>query len=654
MKWQYGISILLPIFAHFTMAAQNTQYTPYKDSVYRVLRNAGEDTEKVLSYLKYGKIFKTSSPDTAAFYYEKARRLAVHLNYKNGLKLYLFDQIVILNNRGSYQEALLSGQQALSLSTELKDADGIGGAYHSLGNDYQFLGETELAIKNYLKACEIFEKNGNKRRLQATTNNIASIFIDLDELDKAHAYADRSLGIAREIRDTLGIGSSLINLAICEEAEKKYDTALHHFEEVVHWGKYLDDYILILEGYYNLGNIYTETRDYARAIEQYRKDLQIAIENNNPHYQLYALDGLSDCYVGLQQWKEADKYIGKAITIANAVKARRELSIIYGSAAKISEAMGDLKTALAYRNKFEALNDSLLNEKTRTGIHELETKYQTVQKDKAIADQNLQLEKTRSVIRSRNTWLSLSLFGILLMLILTMLFYRVYQQRQKLNSQTILALQKEQEVGRLKARMEGQDLERQRISKEMHDDIGAGLTTISYLTGHLTTAGSAGNSQVASKISTTANALIGKMNEIVWSMNKDYDTLDDLLAYLRHNTGELLDNANIPYQFTVPDAIPALAVTGEQRRNIYLVVKEALHNIIKHAGANLVTIVFAIDAGVLLITIRDNGKGIELNTLRRFGSGLKNMRDRMQNIGGSFEIIADQGSTVKLSVPVLI
>ena len=426
---------------------------------------------------------------------------------------------------------------------------------------------------------------------------------------------------------------------------------MQHFEEVVHWGRYLDNYILILEGYYNLGNIYAEAKTYRRATDQYLAALKIARENKNPHYELYALDGLSDCFVGLQQWGAADKYITDAISIARETNARRELSIMYGSAAKISEGMGNLKAALSYKNKFETLNDSLLNEKTRTGIHELETKYQTVQKDKAIADQNFLLEKNGSVIRNRNAWLGISLGGIFLLLLLTILSYRFYQQRQTLNRQTILALQKEQEVIRLKARMEGQDLERQRISREMHDDIGAGLTSISFLSGQFTTQGSSGNSQVASKISITANALVDKMNEIVWSMNKEYDSMEDLVVYLRHNAGELLGNANIAYQFTVPDPIPPITLTGEQRRNIYLVVKESLHNIIKHAGADSVTIAFDFNAALWQIIICDNGKGIEMSTLRRFGNGLKNMRDRMKNIGGGFEIAADCGTTVRLSFP---
>ena len=159
MEWKYWVSFffLLLIFSSFPTAAQNTYH---KDSLYSVVQTAPEDTSKVITYLKYGKIFKTSLPDTAASYYEKARRLAVRLNYKKGLKEYMFDHIAILDNKGSYQDALESAQQALSISRELNDSEGIGGAYHSVGNDYQYLGETELAIKNYLKACDIFEKLG--------------------------------------------------------------------------------------------------------------------------------------------------------------------------------------------------------------------------------------------------------------------------------------------------------------------------------------------------------------------------------------------------------------------------------------------------------------------------------------------------------------
>lgn len=92
-------------------------------------------------------------------------------------------------------------------------------------------------------------------------------------------------------------------------------------------------------------------------------------------------------------------------------------------------------------------------------------------------------------------------------------------------------------------------------------------------------------------------------------------------------------------------------LTGEQRRNIYLVIKEALHNIVKHAAATEVCISFQLN-NQLSVSIHDNGKGIDTAALRRFANGIKNMEQRMESIGGTFEIINNDGTTIRLQCPV--
>lgn len=559
-------------------------------------------------------------------------------------------KIVSLEGLGHYQEALETGRQWLAWATRMHDSTGIGAACISIGSEYQYLGETQLAIQQYLKASEVFENTRDKKSYLRTLNNIASIFIDLGEYAKAYSYAARSVAFARALKDTFEIAEGLINQGICERNENRTDTAIRHLEEVIELGKYLNNYIFVLEGRYDLGIAYDRLNTPNKAIRQYLSGLPIARQHDNPHYEFYLLDGLSDCYRELGQWAKAKACIREAIQIAERVKARRELSILYGSAATISQQLGELRKALFYKDSAQHLKDSLLNEETRKDIHELEIKYQTAQKDKELANQDLLLIRTQTAMHNRNILLSLSCAGIGLLLILIFLIYRFYRQRQRLNRQTIFSLQQEREVIRLKARMEGQDQERQRIAMEIHDDIGAGLTAISFLTDQLRVRDSERQREVGGRIADTANALVSKMKEIVWAMNKHHDNLDDLITYLRFNTAELLESAGMAYEFSVPDEIPAVAISGEQRRNIYLVVKEGLHNVVKHARASFVIVGVALRDDLLLITIRDNGRGIDEAAKMRFGNGLNNMRQRMANIGGGFSLSCGEGTEVTLSL----
>jgi signal transduction histidine kinase len=196
--------------------------------------------------------------------------------------------------------------------------------------------------------------------------------------------------------------------------------------------------------------------------------------------------------------------------------------------------------------------------------------------------------------------------------------------------------------------LETQTAERKRISAEMHDDIGSGLTTIQFLSNALPVSTVPEQEKTIQKITSTSQLLMDKMNEIIWSLNQEFDTLPDTIAYIRNTVSELLENAGIKYEFVSPDHVPALQLSGETRRNIYLVVKEATHNIIKHAQASRVKYEVTINEK-LTITIHDNGRGVQQENL--FGNGLKNMKQRMKDSGGSFAITPDNGTLVTLILP---
>lgn len=630
-----------------------SQSTAYKDSLYRVVESAVEDSNKVISYLRYGELFETSDPDSALYYYHKSWELGKALNYKRGLGMNISYQIVILNNRGKFREALALCEQAVEMYKELKSERDIAIAYNNLGNEYQYLGELRLAVKNYLLATDIVEKLKDSTLVRLFMNNVSSIFTTLKEYDRGHQYASASYNIAVQLRDTFGMASSLVNLASNEIAQGLYKEAMEHFTQVISFSQYLDDYTLALDGYTNIGTIYNKLKQYPKAMEQFTRALELARRHQNPGYELVTWQGFVDTYLALGQTKNANMAVSRAIALAIETGSRNELNDLYLKAAIVKEKSGDLAAALDYRKRYELLNDTLLNEKIRNNINELEVQYQTAKKDQSIAEQKLVLERNKVSIEHKNVLLAWTLSGLAILLLLTLATYWFYRQRQRLNMQTILALQKEQEVVRLKALLEGQDAERQRISKEMHDDVGSGLTSILYMSENLMSREPAEISAIAPKISRTANSLVEKMNEIIWSLNKEYNTIEDLVVYIRHSISELLEYRDMDYAFKVPDEIPQVAISGEQRRNMYLVVKESVHNAIKHSSATLITITFDF-TDQFSITIHDNGRGIAMDKIRQFGNGLKNMKQRMETIGGKFCITPENGTTVHVSLPLAV
>ena len=195
--------------------------------------------------------------------------------------------------------------------------------------------------------------------------------------------------------------------------------------------------------------------------------------------------------------------------------------------------------------------------------------------------------------------------------------------------------------------------ERTRIATDMHDDLGAGLSRIKFLS---ETIGMKKQQHMPieeeiSSIRTYSHEMIDKMGEIVWALNEKNDTLNDLLSYTRAYSAEYLEQNGIACHIEEPGELPPYEVSGEFRRNIYLTVKEALHNVVKHAQASQVSINFSIMANQLAIGIRDNGTGFDMIRDRKGRNGLANMRKRITELNGSFNIEGGNGTRIDILVP---
>ncbi len=193
--------------------------------------------------------------------------------------------------------------------------------------------------------------------------------------------------------------------------------------------------------------------------------------------------------------------------------------------------------------------------------------------------------------------------------------------------------------------------ERDRISADMHDELGSGMTAIRLMSEIVKSKMKDQAFPELEKISNSSNDLLGKMNSIIWTMKSSNDSLESLVAYLRAHALEYFDSTPISCRVQVPDTIPIIEMSGEKRRNIFLSVKESLNNIMKHAQASEVTIYISIHPKKLVIQVSDNGVGIDTEKLRRFGNGLSNMKRRMESINGDFNVENNGGSVITFTSP---
>lgn len=217
------------------------------------------------------------------------------------------------------------------------------------------------------------------------------------------------------------------------------------------------------------------------------------------------------------------------------------------------------------------------------------------------------------------------------------------------------------------AQEQAMERERMRIAKDMHDEIGSKLTRISFMS-ELAKGQLQGQEPVAVKldaIAHTSRDLLQSLDEIVWVVNPRNDTLEHLAAYLGHYATEYLQNTSVECELHIPRDLPHQPLSAETRHNLFLAFEEALNNALKHGRASQVRVAMAAGRSRFEITIHDNGCGFDLANVSAAaasqgaarpphgGNGLRNMRQRLVDVGGQCAICSEpgQGSTVSLSVP---
>jgi signal transduction histidine kinase/ligand-binding sensor domain-containing protein len=193
--------------------------------------------------------------------------------------------------------------------------------------------------------------------------------------------------------------------------------------------------------------------------------------------------------------------------------------------------------------------------------------------------------------------------------------------------------------------------ERTRIAMEMHDDLGSGLTAIRYLAGSLSMQSSSEISDKANKIASSAKSLVDSMNDIIWTMKSDNNSIEEVLAYIKKHAAEQLETSGINSRFDFPEIIPDIKLTSEQKRNLLLISKEAIHNCIKHSFATDVAVIAKMNEHSLQLKISDNGKGVNTEKTPQFGNGLKNMNRRATEMNAQLNILNGDGTIIIVTLP---
>jgi signal transduction histidine kinase len=242
-------------------------------------------------------------------------------------------------------------------------------------------------------------------------------------------------------------------------------------------------------------------------------------------------------------------------------------------------------------------------------------------------------QKTLTITVNQVFWKSVWFWAIISLITLFIIWYaqRGYYKAQ--------VNEREAELKKMKAI----EIERERIAHDMHDDLGSGLTAISYLS-------QSTSDDSNKKIQEKSRELIKNMSEIIWSMKSENDSITELISYVKSYASYYCEENNLEINFDVKLKNENLQLNGDFRKNIYLIVKESLHNIVKHAKANKVVITFDC-SNILQVTIQDNGIGINFENIKN-GNGIKNIKNRIAKMNGTIEFKIKNGTTTLFTIPI--
>lgn len=621
-----------------------------KDSLLRALKTAREDSNKVILLLGLGEQFENQDPETAKQYYRQSLQLSQKIGYKTGEIKFASYYTAVLNMQGSYDSSLLLNKQALELARQQHDELAIVKTTLNTANVYALLQKNDSAVHYYMQALPVLDKSGNKRMLGIAYNNLQSIYLDLLQYDKGIEYGKKALAIFRnDVNDTTSLSYGLVNLGNLYSTIGNYEAAGNHYKEALQLSRQTGDRYTESTILLDLGDINYQTGQYAESKPKFEQALAIANEMGLSETKTIALKGLAMYNLQTKNYQAARQLADTALDLALNNNLRKQALKIYKLLSDISYASQDLTAAKEFAIKEDRLNDSINKDNVQRISTEFETKYETEKKEVQIKLQAEQL-KQQSALNY------LLIGGAAALLVILLLSFRNYKNRQKLQQAKIDELETERQLSATEAVLRGEEQERTRLAKDLHDGLGGMLSGIKYSLGnmkeHLIM--TPDNAQAFERSIDMLDSSIKEMRRVAHNMMPEMLLKYGLDIALKEFCAEISRSAviNATYQSIDMDKAVFEQTTAV---TVYRIVQELVNNTIKHAGAKnvLVQAHIAVQEKLLAVTVEDDGKGFDTAILKSSpGIGWSNIANRIEFLHGRFDISAEPGKGTSVLIEI--
>ena len=596
------------------------------------------DSIEIISLLDLGYSEEAQTPNKAIATYKKAARLSESSGFDLGSFRANSYIAIVFNDLAVYDSAIYYNRLALPFAEKLNYKKGIAATYINLGNTYQFYGEYDKVVENYINGINIFKSTKDSVNASRSYQNLASLFSSIGQHDKELEYLKLAL-LTNPNENIEQNGMVYGDLGLAYSKLDQLPKALSFFQKADSVSKKVSNKRLDFFVARNFGEYHMLNNTYNKAIPFYLKALQLNDSLNEKYYRADLLRNLGEAYSKTSNFTQAKTYLEQALAFAKANNIKELQEKIYLELALMNAAQGNYKKAYEYKNLSEIFSDSLKNENHIKQINRLEKQFATKNKDNEITVQKLKLEQQESQLQKRkmqtNYAIAIAIFSLITMIGLWM----YYKQRQRRKNQELLVLKNEAQINSLESLIEGEERERFRIAKELHDGVNGYLSAIKHKLNTFLELNNKTIKEAVVMIDKSCEQVRAISHNLVPPALENFD--------LQTATSDYCTNMNnihppkITFNYLGDDVVLPKIV----EINIFRIIQELVTNSIKHANASKIDVQLSIRDNSIQLAVEDDGTGFDLENTESDGIGISNLKHRVSFLNGEMDISSNSEGT---------
>jgi len=656
MKKYLLIASILLLLSHMRAHAQTKELDSIKTEIDK---HPQADTTRLSLLVDYVLSAINVNTSQALPLMQEVVAIGKKINHTRGVQVgYIYLQLYY-SDRGDFPLSILYADTALQhLENDTSRYAKVNMAYlyNNLGGDNFKMGDYQKAIDYYTKAGDILERYNKTQALTSVYDGLAAVYQELSQLEKAFEYDRKAIAVAEKSVNKALIALRYLNYGERLINQKKYADAEAILKKVEPLGLETKDVIARALFYQIRGALNQYKKQYRQAIVDFKASYKIGLDNDDKYQQIALLDPLVKSLIDAGEMSEAKKMNDTLLDKSIRYQINFGRKNAYENMAKWYLLNKDFTNAYKFLEMKMLLSDSISSEETKKKIAITEVRYQVAGKDREI--KSLQEEKEIQDLRlkQKNTLSYIFIGSTVSLLIISLLFYRNYVHRQKLQQQRINELETEKQLTATEAILKGEEQERTRLAKDLHDGLGGMLSGIKYslnrVKGNLVM--TPDNAQTFERSLDMLDSSIQEMRRVAHNMMPEILVRYGLDAALKEFSREIDRSGVIHVNY---QSIGANDMTLENITSvtIYRIVQELVNNTIKHAHAKniLVQLHQYPQEKLLAVTVEDDGNGFDVKMVNQSeGMGWRSIQNRVEFLKGKYDIQSsrDKGTSVMIEI----